>query len=208
MSVLQVVFWIHYLVLLGPALEMERGRPSGGRKIRIGSDPLFRFQYRHQQVTAELQGILFCGNRVYGGVLATAKRPPMKKYIVELTAEEQRALGLLVRVGKAAAYKIRHASILLKADANGPAWNDEEIAEAFGCHVTTVENVRRRFVLDGFEAVGRRNTRTDPHAGESPTAFRLRVPTLWRCERVHDVRTARSMASSEGNRFEKACRLG
>ncbi len=35
-------------VLLGPALELERGRPSGGRKIRIGLDPLFRFQYRHQ----------------------------------------------------------------------------------------------------------------------------------------------------------------
>ncbi len=34
--------------LLGPALELERGRPSGGRKIRTGLDPLFRFQYRHQ----------------------------------------------------------------------------------------------------------------------------------------------------------------
>ena len=76
----------------------------------------------------------------------------MKKYIVELTAEEQRDLRSLVRVGKAAAYKIRHANILLKADANGPAWKDEDVAEAFGCHVTTVENVRKRFVLDGFEA--------------------------------------------------------
>jgi transposase len=76
----------------------------------------------------------------------------MKKYIVELTAEERRDLRSLVRVGKAAAYKIRHANILLKADANGPAWKDGEIAEAFGCHVTTVENVRKRFVLDGFEA--------------------------------------------------------
>lgn len=76
----------------------------------------------------------------------------MKKYIVELTAEEQRDLRCLVRVGKAAAYRIRHANILLKTDANGPAWKDGEIAEAFGCHVTTVENVRKRFVLDGFEA--------------------------------------------------------
>jgi len=81
----------------------------------------------------------------------------MKKYIVELTAEEQRELRSLVRVGKAAAYKIKHANILLKADANGPTWKDAAVAEAFGCHVTTVENVRKRFVLEGIEvAVDRR----------------------------------------------------
>lgn len=81
----------------------------------------------------------------------------MKKYIVELTAQERQELCSLVRRGKAAAYKIKHANILLKADAKGPAWRDKDIAEAFGCHVTTVENVRRRFVLEGFAAaVGRR----------------------------------------------------
>lgn len=75
-----------------------------------------------------------------------------KKYVVRLTEGERQELGVMVRKGRAAAYKIRHANILLKADADGPGWTDERIAEAFGCHPHTVENVRRRFVLEGLEA--------------------------------------------------------
>ena len=41
----------------------------------------------------------------------------MKKYIVTLTAEERQALGDLIAAGKAAAQKLAHARILLKADA-------------------------------------------------------------------------------------------
>lgn len=78
----------------------------------------------------------------------------MKKYIVELTGDERRQLRDLVRKGKAAAYKIRHANILLKTDQaeGGPAWTDQQIVEAFGCHEDTVANVRKRFVCDGVEA--------------------------------------------------------
>ena len=80
-----------------------------------------------------------------------------KKYIVRLTEEERQSLRTLVSKGKAAAYKIRHANILLKADADGPAWTDQCIAKAFECHVGTVENVRSRCVLEGLEAaVGRK----------------------------------------------------
>ena len=42
-----------------------------------------------------------------------------KKYIVELTGNERSQLQALVQKGKAAAYKIKHAHILLKAD-QGP----------------------------------------------------------------------------------------
>jgi len=81
----------------------------------------------------------------------------MKKYIVRLSDEERRRLQALVSKGKAAAYKIKHANILLKADADGPGWVDTRIAEAFGCHVRTVENVRRRLVLHGLQrALGRK----------------------------------------------------
>jgi transposase len=83
----------------------------------------------------------------------------MKKYVVELARGERRDLQELVKKGKAAAYRIKHANILLKADQakGGPTWTDEQIVEAFGCHVTTVANVRKRFVEEGFEAaVGRR----------------------------------------------------
>ena len=50
----------------------------------------------------------------------------MKKYKVTLTAEERQHLHDLIAAGKAAAQKLAHARILLKADAadGGPAWPD------------------------------------------------------------------------------------
>ena len=86
----------------------------------------------------------------------------MKKYIIRLTQAEREQLGAMVKKGKAAAYRIKHAHILLKADADGPGWIDKRIAEAFGCHVRTVENVRRRCVLEGLEAALERNKQARP----------------------------------------------
>src|SRR6478672_5984264 len=65
----------------------------------------------------------------------------MKKYKVTLTAEERQHLSALIAVGKAAAMKLAHARILLKADAadGGPAWPDERIAQAVEVGVATVE---------------------------------------------------------------------
>jgi transposase len=78
----------------------------------------------------------------------------MKKYKVTLTAEERNSLQGLIAAGKAAAQKLTHARILLKADAadGGPAWADARIAEAVEVHVTTVERLRERFVEQGLEA--------------------------------------------------------
>ena len=86
----------------------------------------------------------------------------MKKYIIRLTQAEREQLRALVRNGKAAAYRITHANILLKADADGPGWIDKGIAEAFGCHVRTVENVRRRCVLEGLQAALERKKQARP----------------------------------------------
>ena len=36
------------------------------------------------------------------------------------------------------------------ADADGPCWTDAEIADAYGCRTKTVENIRERFVTEGF----------------------------------------------------------
>jgi hypothetical protein len=58
-----------------------------------------------------------------------------KKYIVRLSDEERRQLTKLTSKGKAAAAKIRHAHILLKADADGPAWTDAKIAASFSVSV-------------------------------------------------------------------------
>lgn len=78
----------------------------------------------------------------------------MKKYIVTLTDGERAELNALARTGKAAAYKITHARILLKADAapGGPGCQDQEIADALDVGTATVERLRRRFVEEGLEA--------------------------------------------------------
>lgn len=86
----------------------------------------------------------------------------MKKYIVRLTEEERQSLTELVTKGKAAAYKIRHANMLLKADADGPSWTDKAIADAFSAHSNTVSNVRQRFVEEGLESALNRKKQENP----------------------------------------------
>lgn len=74
-----------------------------------------------------------------------------KKYLVELTDDERSLLQDVVKKLKGTGQKVKRANILLKADADGPAWTDAKIAEALDCRIKTVENVRQRFVLEGFE---------------------------------------------------------
>jgi hypothetical protein len=74
-----------------------------------------------------------------------------KKYIVRLTEDERDSLTRIVAKFKGTSQKVRRAQVLLKADADGPGWTDARIAEAFGCRTKTVENIRERFVREGFE---------------------------------------------------------
>lgn len=73
-----------------------------------------------------------------------------KKYIVRLTKEERDVLEDVIKKLKGTSLKVRRAQILLKADAAGPNWTDQRIAEAFSCSTQTVENVRQRLVMEGF----------------------------------------------------------
>jgi len=79
---------------------------------------------------------------------------PNKIYVVELTSEERNQLKRLVNTGKAAAYKQRHARILLLADQGpeGPTMKDDQITTAVGCGIATVERVRKQLVTEGLEA--------------------------------------------------------
>lgn len=74
-----------------------------------------------------------------------------KKYVVRLTDAERQTLTQVVAKFKGSSQKVRRAQVLLKADADGPAWTDVKIADAFGCRTKTVENIRERFVTRGFE---------------------------------------------------------
>jgi transposase len=85
-----------------------------------------------------------------------------KKYIVRLTDEERKDLEEMTAKGRQAAYKIKHAQILLKADADGPNWSDEKIAEAFNTHVNTARNVRQRLVELGLQAALERKKQDQP----------------------------------------------
>lgn len=71
----------------------------------------------------------------------------MKKYIVDLSAEEHDELQRLLRSGKTAARKLTRAQILLKADAG---LTDDEIAAEIGTCVPTVERTRKRFVEENL----------------------------------------------------------
>src|SRR5262245_28393391 len=74
-----------------------------------------------------------------------------KKYIVRLSEEERGICQEIIKTLKGSSQKVRGAQILLQADAEGPAWPDRTIAEAFHCRVQTIENLRKRLVTEGFE---------------------------------------------------------
>ena len=91
---------------------------------------------------------------------------PAKKYVVKLSVAERQDLEALVNRGKVAAYKRKHAEILLKADQGeqGPGWSDYRIAEAFDVGTRTVERVRQRLVEKGLQAALERAKQTNRKA--------------------------------------------
>src|SRR5215467_7964274 len=101
-----------------------------------------------------------------------------KTYIVRLTDDERQELLQLTKSGKAAAYKIKHAHILLQVDANGPNWSDEHVAKAFHCHGNTVRNVRQR-LLDGAKEAHLIALRcSQPPAGQAKWTLKLLADQL------------------------------
>lgn len=85
-----------------------------------------------------------------------------KKYIVRLTETERETLQTVIKKLKGSSEKVRRAHILLKADADGPNWTDEAIAEAFLCRTQTVANIRQRCVTEGFEVTLQGRKRQSP----------------------------------------------
>jgi biotin operon repressor len=85
-----------------------------------------------------------------------------KKYIVRLSAEERQVCQEVIKKLKGSSQKVRRAQMLLKADADGPAWSDARIAEAFGARRQTVEQLRQRLVLQGFEVALNGKQRAEP----------------------------------------------
>lgn len=87
---------------------------------------------------------------------------PKKLFFVTLAPTERDQLEAMVSTGKMAAYRIKHANILLASDENGPNMKDDVIAATLGCHRNTVANVRQRFVEQGLAAALDRKKRESP----------------------------------------------
>ena len=77
--------------------------------------------------------------------------------MVEINAEERQQLSTLITTGRAAAAKLLHARILLKADvgAGSRGWTDAEIAVALDTSESTVHRMRQAFVEQGWAAASR-----------------------------------------------------
>lgn len=105
---------------------------------------------------------------------------PKKRYFVTLTTEERDQLHGLVSKGKAAAYKQRHARVLLKADEgpHGERWTDGEIARALDVHSSTIERLRERFVEEGLEACLQRKEQKNRKAKRFDGAAEARLTAV------------------------------
>ena len=73
---------------------------------------------------------------------------PAKKYIVTLTKDEKKILKEIVNKGKQTAEKRKRANALLLADEN---YTDDMIADRTGLSRRGLEQLRQRFVEEGFE---------------------------------------------------------
>jgi transposase len=72
----------------------------------------------------------------------------LKKYLVDLTADERAELEALTAKGSSRARRLKHALVLLAAD-DGDI--DAAIAQKLRIHPNTVLRVRQRFVEEGLE---------------------------------------------------------
>ena len=78
----------------------------------------------------------------------------VKKYRIRLSEQERLSLEDIIGKGKVAAYKRRHAHILVLADEAGEhgGMKDKDIAAVLLVGMRTVERVRQRCVEEGISA--------------------------------------------------------
>ena len=85
-----------------------------------------------------------------------------EKYIVRLSDVERQELETIIKKRKGTSQKVKRAIVLLKADVDGPNWTNEKIRDLTGLSSQTIVNVRKQFVLEGFEVTLERKKRRLP----------------------------------------------
>jgi transposase len=85
-----------------------------------------------------------------------------KRYVVRLTSDERDQLEGFIRRGREAAYRRRHAEVLLLVDEgeHGSELTDTEAAERTGFSRRTVEQIRERCVTEGLTMALERKRRS------------------------------------------------
>ena len=109
-----------------------------------------------------------------------------QKFVVRLSDGERGVCQEIIKHLKGSSQKFRRVQILLKTDADGPAWSDVRIAEALNCRVQTIENLRKRLVTEGFALALEGKKRQEPptpctldgEAAAKLIALRLGKPPL------------------------------
>ena len=75
-----------------------------------------------------------------------------KLYRITLEKEEQEKLEQIILTRSSRAPQVKRSYILLAEDENGAKrWTDEQIRNAYGAGIRTIERLRQRFVEDGLE---------------------------------------------------------
>ena len=82
------------------------------------------------------------------------------KAVVRLSIDERVLLQKTLGEPRVAKDRVARIGMLLKADADGPGWSDERIAEAFDVSHDTVARLRTRCVFEGLEAAISRRKRS------------------------------------------------
>ena len=84
------------------------------------------------------------------------------RYIVTLTESERNELQEIVSKNKANRNTIVNAFILLKAD-QACGWSNKDIAKAYNVSTKKIEQVKKRFVVESYEAALYRKPVTNIH---------------------------------------------
>lgn len=75
-----------------------------------------------------------------------------KKYKITLTEKERKLLSKIIKDRSSRSPQVRRSYMLLAADENGDKqWKDEKISSSYGCNISTIERLRKRFVEESFE---------------------------------------------------------
>ena len=84
------------------------------------------------------------------------------RYAIDLTDTERAALRAILAKNKVKRSTLIHAYILLKAD-QSCGWTNADIASAYDVSTKKVEQLKKRFVEEGFEAAVYRKPVTNAH---------------------------------------------